>query len=151
MSIRVNTSGLDEFIKDLEKAKVNTKSVCIKAVDKAAPLLKESLQNEIRRAANRGYSTGNPGNLADSVSAMDARENEYGVFSVVGPQGNDENGISNEEKLLWLENGAKRSGRGGLMKRAGPVRRRAVNGAQGKCETAMQQEIEGFLDNTFGD
>lgn len=147
MSIRVDTSGLDYFIKALQKAEIGTTNACIKAVDKAAPLLKESLQDEIEKAASRGYSTDN---LKDHVSVMKAKENEYGVFSVVGPQGSDDKGVSNEEKLLWLENGTKRSGRGGLMKRAGPVRRRAVNGAQGKCEKAMQQEIEDFLDNTFG-
>lgn len=142
MSVRVDTSGLDDFIKALEKAQVGTKEVCIRAVNKAAPILKESLQGEISKAANRGYSTGE---LAGSVTAMKAKENEYGVFSAVGPQGED-----NKEKLLWLENGVMRKGTN-LMKRAGPVRTRAVNSAQSKCETVMQQEIEKYVDDTLGD
>lgn len=142
MGIRVDTSGLDDFIKALKKTQEKTKEVCIRAVDKAAPLLKESLSEEITKAANRGYSTGE---LADHVSAMKARENEYGVFSVVGHT--DEH---DKDKLLWLENGTMRKG-DNLMKRAGPIRTRAVNNAQAKCEAIMQQEIEGFLDDTFGD
>lgn len=141
MGIRVDTSGLDDFIKALEKAQVGTKEVCIRAVDKAAPILKESLQGEITKAASRGYSTGE---LAGSVSAMEARENEYGVFTAVGPEGD-----RNKDKLLWLENGTMRKGNN-LMKRAGPIRTRAVNNARSKCESVMQQEIEGYLDDTFG-
>lgn len=146
MSIRVDTSGLDELIKALKKAEIKTGDACTKAVNKAAPILKESLQGEIKKAASRGYATGE---LAGSVSAMDARENEYGIFSVVGPRGKDPKGVSNEDKLLWLENGTMRKGKN-LMKRAGPIRTRAKNAAQSRCETVMQQEIEGFLDDTFG-
>lgn len=152
MSIRVDTSGLDDFIKALEKAQVDTKEACIHAVDKAAPILKEALQSEITKAANKTdrygkrYSTGA---LAESISAMDVRENEYGVFTAVGPQGTDHKGVSNEDKLLWLENGVMRKGKN-LMKRAGPIRTRAKNAAQARCESTMQQEIEGFLDDTFG-
>lgn len=142
MSVRADISGLDDFIKALEKAQVGTKEACIRAVNKAAPILKESLQGEISKAANRGYSTGE---LAGSVTAMKAKENEYGVFSAVGPQGE-----RNKEKLLWLENGVMRKGTN-LMKRAGPVRTRAVNSAQSKCETVMQQEIEKYIDDTLGD
>lgn len=142
MSVRVDTSGLDDFIKALGKAQVGTKEVCIRAVNKAAPILKESLQGEISKAANRGYSTGE---LAGSVTAMKAKENEYGVFSAVGPQGEH-----NKEKLLWLENGVMRKGTN-LMKRAGPVRTRAVNSVQSKCETVMQQEIEKYVEDTLGD
>lgn len=141
MSIRVDTSGLDDFMKALEKAQVGTKEACIRAVDKAAPILKESLQEEITKAANRGYSTGE---LAGSVSALEARENEYGVFTAVGPEGDH-----NKDKLLWLENGTMRKGNN-LMKRAGPIRTRAVNSARSKCESVMQREIEGYLDDTFG-
>lgn len=141
MSIRVDTSGLDELIKALKKAEIKTGDACIKAVNKAAPILKESLQGEIEKAASRGYATGE---LAGSVSAMDARENEYGVFTAVGPRGEE-----NIDKLLWLENGTKRKGNN-LMKRAGPVRTRATIRARSECETVMQQEIEGFLDDTFG-
>lgn len=142
MSIRVDTSGLDDFIKALERAQVDTKDACMRAVDKTAPILKESLRSEISKAANRGYATGE---LAGSVSATKAKENEYGVFAAVGPSDD-----FNKEKLLWLENGTKRKGTN-LMKRAGPIRTRAKNAAQSKCEAAMQQEIENFLDDTFGD
>lgn len=141
MSIRVDTSGLDDFIKALEKAQVDTKDACIRAVDKAAPILKESLQSEISKAASKGYATGE---LAGSVSAMEARENEYGVFTAVGPADDH-----NKDKLLWLENGTMRKGNN-LMKRAGPIRTRAKNAAQSRCESTMQQEIKGFLDDTFG-
>lgn len=146
MSVRIDTSGIDELISAIKKAEIKTGEVCIKAVKKAAPVLKESLQGEIAKAANRGYSTGN---LESSISAMEPRENEYGVFTAIGPQGKDSKGVSNEEKLLWLENGTMRKGNN-LMKRAGPIRTRAANSARSKCESIMQQEIEGFIDDTFG-
>ena len=144
-SIKVDTASLDDFIRELERAGVGMTETGIKAVNKAAPILKESLSSEITKAANRGYSTGV---LAASVSAMPAKENEYGVFSVVGPRGTDQKGTSNEDKLLWLENGTNRS-RGGLMKRAGPVRSRAVNAVRGKCEEAMKETIEDYIEKTF--
>lgn len=146
MSIKVDTSGLDEFVQAINKSKLSLTDAAIKAVDKAAPIVKESLSGEIKKAANRGYATGE---LAGSVSAMSAKENEYGVFSVVGVRGTDKNGVSNEDKLLWLENGTNRS-RGGLMKRAGPIRTRAVNAAKLKCEQIMQEAIEEAIEKDFG-
>ena len=145
--MRMEINGFEELLQALDKATVSTKDACIRAVDKAAPILKETLSGEITKAANRGYATGE---LAGSVSAMKAKENELGVFSVVGVRGTDKNGVANEDKLLWLENGTKRS-RGGLMKRAGPVRHRAVNSAKAECEAAMEQEINQFMDETFGE
>lgn len=145
--MRMEVNGFEELLQALNKVTVSTKDACIRAVDKAAPILKETLSDEITKAANRGYATGE---LAGSVSAMKAKENELGVFSVVGVRGVDKNGVANEDKLLWLENGTMRS-RGGLMKRAGPVRRRAVNSAKAKCEAAMEQEISKFVDEAFGD
>ena len=133
-SIKFDTGSLDEFIRELEKAQVDVKGACIKAVDKASPVLKECLSSEITSCANRGYATGE---LAGSVSAMKAKENEYGVFSVVGPRGADKNGVSNEEKLLWL------------MKRAGPIRSRAVSAAQGKCQQILEESIGEFVNKTF--
>ncbi len=146
MSVRVDTSGLDELIKALGKTQIKTKEACIHAVEKAAPILKEALTSEITKAANRGYATGE---LAGSISIMDPRENEYGVFTAVGPQGKDHKGVSNEDKLLWLENGTMRKGNN-LMKRAGPIRTRAAIRARSKCESVMQKEIESFIDDTFG-
>lgn len=144
-SIKVDTGSLEEFIKELEKAKVDTKDMCIKAVDKAAPVLKECLSSEIAECTDRGYATGE---LAGSVSVMKAKENEYGVFSVIGPQGTDSKGVSNEEKLLWLENGTYRS-RGGLMKRVGPIRYWAVRAAKRRCQQIMEDSIDEFIDKTF--
>ena len=144
-SIKVDAGSLDEFIRELEKAQVDTKTACIKGVNKAAPVLKECLQAEITKTANKGYATGD---LAGSVSAMKAKENEYGVFSVVGPRGTDRKGVSNEDKLLWLENGTMRQGHN-LMKRAGPVRSRAVSAAQGKCQQILEESINQFVDKTF--
>lgn len=144
--MKMKVSGFDEILKALSKVEASTVDASIKAVDKAALILKSSLQSEIGKAANRGYATGS---LQGSVSVMKARENEYGVFSVVGPQGKDDKGVSNEDKLLWLENGTLREGTN-LMKRAGPIRRRAVNSARTQCEEIMEKEINNLIDKTFG-
>ena len=144
-NIRVDTNELDEFIKSLERTNLQLTETAVKAVNKAAPILKEALSKEISESADRGYVTGD---LAGSVSAMPAKENEYGVFSVVGPRGTDRKGVSNEDKLLWLENGTMRAGYN-LMRRAGPIRYFAVKSVRGKCEKAMEETIEDFIDKNF--
>lgn len=146
--MRMDVSGLDEFLESLKEAtkKENMVNACIKAVNKAAPILKKSLETEIHKAADRGYATGA---LEHSISARKADENEYGVFSVVGPVGADDRGVENTDKLLWLENGTMREG-SNLMRRAGPIRHRAVWAARDECEAIMEQEITGSIDRIFG-
>lgn len=146
MGIRVDTSGLEALIEGLKKAQIRTNEACIRAVNETAPILKKSLQEEVKIAAHKGYATGA---LEKSISAMEAKENEYGVFTAVGPQGEDEKGVSNADKLLWLENGTMRKGTN-LMKRVGPVRATAVRKARGKCEKAIQQNLENFFEDTLG-
>ena len=147
--MHMEVSGLDDLLEALKKAtkKENLVGACIKAVDKAAPILKESLESEIHKATDRGYATGV---LEGSISARKAEENEYGVFSVVGPIGTDNRGVENADKLLWLENGTMREG-SNLMKRAGPIRSRAVRAARDKCEAIMEQGITESIDKIFGE
>ena len=71
--MRMEVNGFEELLQALNKATVSTKDACIRAVDNAAPILKDTLSDEITKAANRGYATGE---LAGSVSAMKAKENE---------------------------------------------------------------------------
>lgn len=146
--MRVDVSGLDEVLASLKEAtkKSNMVDACIRAVDKAAPILKKNLKTEIHEAANRGYATGA---LEGSIKIRKAEENEYGVFSVVGPQGTDNNGVENGDKLLYLENGTMREGYN-LMRRAGPIRHRAVWASRAQCEAVMEQEIESKIDKIFG-
>lgn len=150
--MRVDVSGLDEVLASLKEAtkKSNMVDACIKAVDKAAPILKKNLKTEIHEAANRGYATGPlEGSLEGSIEIRKAEENEYGVFSVVGPLGKDNKGVENGDKLLYLENGTMREGYN-LMRRAGPIRHRAVWASRAQCEAVMEQEIGSKIDEIFG-
>lgn len=123
--------GFEQLEKFLGKLAEPIK-MAIKAVDSAAPILEESLRSEISGAANRGYVTGE---LAASISATKAKENQYGVYSVVKPVGTDSGGTRNAEKLAYLEYGTSRG------QKPHPVRQKAINAAEAKCADIIEKEI----------
>lgn len=131
--------GFEQLEKFLGRLAEPTK-MAIKAVNAAAPILEESLRTEISGAANRGYATGE---LAASVSATKAKENQYGVYSVVKPVGTKKrkgkNGKEYEiryaEELAYLEYGTKNG------QKSHPVRQKAINRAEAKCEAVIEKEI----------
>lgn len=131
--------GFEQLEKFLGRLAEPTK-MAIKAVDAAAPILEESLRSEITGAANRGYATGE---LAASVTATKAKENQYGVYSVVRPVGTKKrkgkNGkeyeVRHAEELAYLEYGTKKG------QRSHPVRQKAINTAEAKCADIIEKEI----------
>jgi hypothetical protein len=107
--------------------------MAIKAVDKAAPILEKSLRSAVSSATNRGYATGE---LAGSIKATKAKENDMGVFSVVKPEGKDKNGLRNVEKMAYLEYGVSSHGQA-----PHPVRQTAISSAQSACIQEMERVI----------
>lgn len=79
--------------------------MAMKAVNKAVPIVENSLKARIREAANRTDAKGRPystGELAGSIAGTSAKENDLGVYSVVKANGTDSKGLRNAEKMAYL-------------------------------------------------
>jgi hypothetical protein len=127
----ISFDGFDELEKVMRKIKPET--MAVKAVNKAVPILEEALKSSIAEAANRGYATGE---LVESVDSTPARGNDLGVFSVVKPEGIDEKGVRNVEKMAYLEYGVASHGQ-----EPHPVRQTAIDKAKSECIQMMERVI----------
>ncbi|MDO5345303.1 MAG: hypothetical protein Q4E91_06120 [Lachnospiraceae bacterium] len=123
--------GLDETIRKLEKAG-RFGEIAPKAVDAAAPIVEGAVRSAVSAAASKGYATGN---LAGSIKKTKTKMNQRGAFSVVKPNGRDEKGASNTDKLLSLEYGNSHQA-------PHPCLAAAVNGVEAACIEAMEQTIQ---------
>lgn len=128
-------TGFDELEKILRKLEQPEK-MAIKAVDAASPVLVSALKGAINAATKGGH-----GDLAGSIEATSARQNELGVFSAVRPTGTDRKGVRNGEKLAYLEYGVKSH-----HQPPRPVRQAAVAAAEGACMSI----IEGIIEQEVG-
>jgi HK97 gp10 family phage protein len=139
----LEVTGLDEIMKALNKLAEPTK-MAIKAVDAAAPVLEESFKESIKSAADRGYATGG---LANSVTHTPAKENALGVYSVAKVDGTNSRGLRNVEELAYLEYGTRR--KSGKQQAPRPVRQKAINMAQSKCERIIEEQISAAVDEIW--
>lgn len=128
-------TGFDELEKMLRKLSQPEK-MAIKAVDAASPILVNALKGAISGATKGGH-----GDLAASISATSARQNELGVFAAVRPTGTDREGVRNGAKLAYLEYGVKVHNQPPR-----PVRASAVASAEGACMSI----IEGIIEQEVG-
>lgn len=137
---RARVEGFDDLQKVL-RGLMEPEGMAIKAVNEAAPLLEKSLRKNVKAAANRTRKNGKPystGALEKSIIATPAKKNQYGVFSVVKPNGVDERGMSNSYKLNILEHGT-HSFKNNQEPR--PVLQKSVNEVRQECEQKMQEAI----------
>lgn len=141
---RASLTGFDKMEKMLQGIADPT-SMAIKATTRAAPILEESVRSNIRASANRinkknkkPYSTGE---LEKSIIATPAKKNQYGVFSVVKPNGTDKRGIPNALKANILEYGTHAYVEG-KNQEPHPFIQKSVNQARQKCEEIMQRELD---------
>lgn len=123
--------GLDDFISRLKKLE-EPAEIAKKCVDAAAPALETKLASAVSAAASRGYSQGD---LAASIGATEAKENEYGVFAAVRPTGTDRKGVRNATKLGILHYGSSRQPPTGCMTKA-------VTSAEQECLGIMQRKFD---------
>lgn len=137
---KMKITGFSDMLKAFDSLAEITKA-SIKAVDQAAPVLEKSLKNQISAKADKGYGKGE---LARSVIARKAKENEYGVYTVIGPAGTDSKGVSNAKKLALLEYGVSEK-----HQEPRPVRQPAVDAARKQCEELMEKAIEDFVDKNW--
>ncbi len=127
----IKITGFDQLDALFEKGK-RIDQIAKKAVDRAAPLLENSLSARIAGAASRGYASGE---LAGSIGSLKARKNDRGVFAVVGPRGSDSKGVRNAEKLAYLEYGTSRG------QAAHPVRAAAASAVEGSVKQTMEEVL----------
>ena len=139
---RVAIDGFDDLDHMFQKLKDPSK-MAIQAVDKAAPILEKALKSEIHSATSKGYSTGA---LEQSIITDKAKENQYGVFSVVRPVGTDSKGVSNVDKLRWLDAGIHtKKGKRKHTQDALYVRDKAIKSAKEKCESIIEKTAEEWM------
>lgn len=124
--------GFDDILKKFDKIAYNTSDMAIMAVDEAAPVVEKSFKNHIDSAANRGYATGA---LKNSVVTQKAKENQYGVFSVVKVTGMAASGIPRTDQLRYLEFGTKRQ-------QPHPVRAPTIAECAIKVQEKMKKSFE---------
>lgn len=151
---RASLTGFDELEKFLG-ALAKPERMAIKAVDRAAPLLKDALKAEIGRATGGtgkgGRKKHHTGHLQDSIELTKAKENHLGVFAVVKPaESVDENGMRAPEKLAYLEYGVPPHINANGTQHPGtqpqPIRQRAVNSVEAQCKNIMRETIYGEVD-----
>lgn len=140
---RAKAIGFSEVDKMFNKL-MHSERMAIKAVNAAAPVIERNMKAEIASVANRVDGKGRPystGELAASVSATDARENAYGVFSAVRPTGTDSKGMRNAEKFAYLEYGVASHGQ-----EPRPVRQKVVRKSEDECLKIMKDVIYSEVD-----
>lgn len=126
---RFEMNGVDEMMQELEQlADIN--EVANKMIDAASPTVASNLKKNIKAAANRGYATGE---LAASVKATKAKQNNYGHFAAVGVTGIDSKGMRNAEKMAYLEYGTSNG------QTAHPVMEKTIHQSEDEVIEVMQQ------------
>lgn len=133
---RLEVSGFDEFLSDLDDLVDNLDEIIDDCLDEAAPTLVESLKSEIEKAADRGYATGE---LAASIVPTRAKANAYGHFAAIRPVGEDERGVRNGEKLAYLEYGTSKQ-------QPHPVMQKALKKAEPQTIETIQKRFEEHVD-----
>ena len=141
--MRARVTGFEDLERMLNKL-AEPEKMAIKAVNEATPILERSLKTKVREAANRTDKKGQPystGELADSIAAIPATENEYGVYSVVKANGTDSKGLRNVEKMAYLEYGVRSHGQ-----EPHPVREPAVASCESDVLDTMEKIIYSEVD-----
>ena len=131
----LKVTGMDEVEKMFDDL-MNVKSLAIKAVNKAAPILLDSAKKSVRAAANKGYATGG---LENSFAATKAKNNQWGTFAEIKPVGKDNKGVRYGERAAYLEYGTVVNG--SVHASSAPWRKQAVNKAKTKCEDTMEKVL----------
>lgn len=98
-------------------------------INEALPLLEEEMKKAVREDADKGYATRE---TEESIKKTRAQHNKYGYFGVVKPNGTDEKGVRNMEKLAYLNYGSSKQ-------EARPVVAKAVLRAESKVFQKMQE------------
>jgi len=104
--MKVEVTGMNQLIRKYESQIKDIDKTIKMALQEGGEVLTTVTRDEIKRAANRGYSQGN---LARSVLPTQAAKNRWGYFVAVRPTGTDPKGVRNGAKWGYLKYG---NGRG---------------------------------------
>lgn len=126
---RFEMDGFDEMMQDLELL-ADLDEVANQMIDAASPIVARNMKKNIETAANRGYATGE---LAASVRATKAKQNNYGHFAAVGVTGTDSKGMRNAEKMAYLEYGTSKG------QDAHPIMAKTLHQSEEEVVETMQQ------------
>lgn len=143
--MRFSIDGFDDVDKMFERLS-KPQHFMTKAVEAAAPYLVKETRNAIK-------TTGGGNELARSIEATKPKENRWGTFVVVKPEGKrvKDNtpyvklAASHEYGTVWPRKAADAAkihheDKAGMPKNeAKPFRQKAINAARDKCENAMAQ------------
>lgn len=140
----LEVTGMDDIMKMFEKLEAPEK-IAKEAIGKAEKALLKSTKSAVKSALVNQSATG----LVSSFVPTGAKENQWGVYSVVRPVGSDENGITYAQKALWLEYGRFKTGNKGRngseaenrLQVGRPWRQAAINSAQAECEKIIEDVI----------
>lgn len=122
--------GFDEFARELERLG-NIDEYAPELLNAAAPTLEKELKNQVSKAANKGYATGD---LKKSIKAKKPGKNVYGHYVMVTAEGKDKKGVRNNEKLAYLNYGTQKQ-------QARPVISPAIKSSESDCLKIMQQKF----------
>lgn len=117
-----------EFIKQLGRLQ-DIERVAPMMIDEAIPILEDSVKRE---TAQHKFT----GDLHRSIKRTKAKMTKSGGFyAAVLPVGKDSKGVSNMQKMAYLEYGTSKQN-------ATPVLTKAINDSQNSVEKRMQQTFE---------
>ena len=146
--MKVDIKGAEEIELSLQKIGAGAVDIAKRAVNAAAPTLRDSLKDQITKTTN------GKGDLADSITLTPALENDWGVYAKVAPSGVDRRGTANIIKLRALEYGRK----GGYHSRSGfyvtdqepkPVMAKSVAAVEDKVVKIMEDIVGEEIDKLF--
>lgn len=142
--------GFNDLLKMLEKLEAPEK-IAKEAVGKAENALLKSTKAAVKSSLINKSSSG----LVSSFVPTGAKENQWGVYSVVRPVGADSDGIEYSRKALWLEYGRFKTGNAGRkansikenqVQTARPWRQAAVNNAEAEVTKIIEDTISQEVD-----
>ena len=136
--MKCRVEGLDELEKKLSKLIGNTDNLVREALFEGGEVLKSNTKAAVRKAANRGYSTGS---LESSIVCNEPTKNAYGYFVAVHPVGTDSKGVREGEKWGYLLNG---NGKGSEKR---DFKTEAIEASEKKCAEIAQRIFDDYVDS----
>lgn len=142
---KLDISALDGLIDMLEKAEAPEK-IAKKAIAKAEGKLLTATKNAIKAALTDKTASG----LVNSIVPTGAKQNQWGVYTVVRPVGSDPQGIEYSQKALWLEYGRWHKGNAGRngtyeennIQKPHPWRQKAINDSEAAVTRIIEEVLE---------